>query len=53
MGCNCKKNNREVQVVNVTVVPETPEDLLNQQLKEWNGGVNEITEENNTEDGKE
>jgi ribonucleotide reductase beta subunit family protein with ferritin-like domain len=39
MGCNCKKNGGEVQVKNVTIVPQTPDELLAQELKEWNGGM--------------
>lgn len=33
MGCNCKK---KPEVIEPT--PQTPDELLAQELKEWNGG---------------
>jgi len=48
--CNCKKNVRkEPEVITSTPasinVPQTPEELLAQELKEWNGGP-QIEEKN-------
>lgn len=44
--CNCKKKQ---QVVEPQPIPQTPDELLAQELKEWNGGP-QITEEPKTED---
>lgn len=36
--CNCKKQFKDGTAE--VVVPQTPDELLNQELKIWGGGVN-------------
>jgi hypothetical protein len=56
MGCNCKKKGEELRVTNVSIIeeinplPQTPDELLSQELNKWNGGP-QITN-NNGEDIK-
>ncbi len=48
MGCGCKKKPRQEPVVisqpTPTNVPQTPEELLAQELNKWNGGAQIIDE---------
>lgn len=58
MGCGCKKREpivvtplpkyEDIQVVNVTIVPETPEQQHSNDLNNWNGGP--AINENKTDD---
>lgn len=52
--CDCRKKKRpepvieDIQVVNVTIVPETPEQQHSNDLNNWNGGP--AINENKTDD---
>jgi len=57
MGCGCKKTKVEdIRITNVSIIeeinplPQTPDELLSQELNKWNGGP-QITN-NNGEDIK-
>ena len=56
MSCGCKKKGEELRVTNVTIIeeinplPQTPDELLSQELNKWNGGPQIIN--NNGEDIK-